>query len=1583
MAVDSIHKVSKVSEDGEEVKVEGVPLPGLADLPHPCDNASWWDYMMFNWPRPLITLGASRLLTMEDLPPVSMHDDVVALNKDLTRHWKREYREKGEAANLYMPLFWTFWRNNWHTGIWLLLESAMRVAQALVLGQLIRWFLGDANSSNELMNSGYFLSFLIVLMGMAVTLLHHHAFYIAWRLGLQLRMTLSSVIYDKATNLSLRALSKVSLGHVLNLSSQDIEGFQLMGCFLHFTYQPVVESLAVLYFGIREIGWSFLAGFALILLLIPMQKVFSVKLTQTRRLTSKHTDKRIKLVNQALTGARLMKINGWENVFAELIEDARKSEVGSLLITSTMRGLNEAIFFAAPVIIACVTFITYVKLGNNLSTSKIFVVLSYYNITQFSMTKFFALAVQATSESSVAMGRIANFMKTEDDDENENHSNGAGAGAGAGAGPGEEAGEGDSLLNQGQKLRKLVQPDVTKGINVQGLCATWDAKVRDAAAADNNHNNHDNAETPALAADVENVLQDINLEVNPGELAVVVGPVGCSKTSLLMAIMGELKSTKGTIEIRGQSLDGISRGGAFNGNASVDAAAIAGGATTSAAGTTGKVPDGTATFAYAAQEPWIMSNTLRNNVLFGLCFDKEWYNAVVKACSLEQDLLELPNGDQTMIGDKGVNLSGGQKARVGLARALYTKAHVLLLDDPLSAVDSHVGFHLFHQAVCNSELFEGQGSPKKTVILVTHQTQFLSAAEVSQVLVMDKGSVVASGPYADLVKSGKLEFVGTGQSMEEYGRSHSKSVDATTLPTTTTAAATAAAATTHKEGDMGSPEASSDDLARLLEEEVSKGAAAAVDASGVVVAVPADASTGAASGTEKENVNEIRAGPASLIVAEEKTSGVVQRSTFLAYGESMGGLVMCSILVVVMSIPQALSITCNYWLALWSRQDFAEQQGTYYMNIYIILVVLCVSASLLRAIMFFKRSLYASQTMHNNMLHVVLRAPVSFFDSNPIGRIINRFSKDTTLIDDNLPGTLYDFFQCTLMVVGAVVVVCSGSPVIFVALLPLVWYFHSLRSYFLQTSREIKRIEALSRSPVFSHLSETLDGLVTIRALNRKQIFLDMHKLLVNNNCRAFFAFIATSRWLGFRLDVIATVLLMVSTFGAVACAEAELAVDPNLLAVGIMYVIQLTGLFQWCVRQSTEVESQFVSVERVLGFTRLPSEPALHGPANVDRLEDNISSITDKDAVAVPSVAASNDEDYCAGVHVPTPTVRSIKEWRPEWPEKGEVVAYKLTNSYRADLPPVLRDVSFTIKPGSRVGVVGRTGAGKSTLVGAFLRLVDATSGSIYIDGLDIQQVGLHDLRPRISVIPQTPFLFSGTVRKNLDPWDKYTDTMIWDAVRSVGLTDVVMGKGEKARVVAEADSAAEQQHEAFNNLEAVVEEAGMNFSTGERQLLCLARAILQNNKILVMDEATANIDLDTDIKVQDAIYENFSKRGTTVITIAHRLHTVIENDQILVLARGKLVENGHPHLLLKAYFGEPSEEGGAPVSADNVSGVKPPRHSLASLVKQTGADMCLKLRRLAMKAHASKGQQQQPTEEIGKGGSGAVAPLEVEAGK
>jgi len=359
--------MSTNSHDYEQVGVgvakgsDGTDID-ICDLPNSCDVSSWWSYILFNWPGPLVKMGASKNLQLKDLPRVSVHDDARKTGARLMANWKAQVQKHGkEKASMWVAMAQTFWKQHWFGGLLLITESIARIFQAVVLGKLIRYFLGEYDDSTRLLDNGYFMSLELVLCGIFVMMIHHHAFYLAWRSGLQMRVALTGVIYDKAVNLSLRSLADVGIGHVVNLSAQDVEGFQLFGCFLHFLYQPVIEAGMILYFGIREIGTSFLAGFAIILLLIPLQALFSQLMSAARRKTSDFTDERVKLINQALTGARLMKINGWENVFKSLIETVRGKEINAIMKSQVMRGLNEAIFFAAPVMIAFITFTVFTK----------------------------------------------------------------------------------------------------------------------------------------------------------------------------------------------------------------------------------------------------------------------------------------------------------------------------------------------------------------------------------------------------------------------------------------------------------------------------------------------------------------------------------------------------------------------------------------------------------------------------------------------------------------------------------------------------------------------------------------------------------------------------------------------------------------------------------------------------------------------------------------------------------------------------------------------------------------------------------------------------------------------------------------------------------------------------------------------------------------------------------------------------------------------------------------------------------------------------------------------------------------------
>ena len=1267
--------------------------------PNPYDTAGLWDFLFFGWPGPLVRLGNTKVLEQEDLPDVSKDDDVKTLGRHLSASWQAELRRKGQAPSLTRALFKTHVLGNWFVGAILIAESALRIYQAQILGRLITFLLASQGDPwlmvDSVYNNGYFLCFLLILLGAAVAFAHHHAFFHAWRLGMQLRGALTTIIYDKSIRLSLASMASISVGHIVNLTAQDVESFQICGCFVHFAYTPLLEALAVLYFGIAEIGVSFVAGFACIILLVPLQKVFSAQLHKSKSSTSRHTDERLKVLNQALNGVRLMKISGWEDVFIRIIEEARKREVAALLYTNIMRGLNEAIFFAMPIMIACFTFVTFVRLGGTLSTAKIFIVLTYFNIVQFSMTKFFSMSIAALTECHVAIRRIERLL----------------------------------LLPEVQiQQRQQQQQDYGVALEFDNFSASWtgmassssppqgeDVPILDKkpvnATATEDEGEVLELTSPQAQPSPAIVLQDVHLSVKRGELLVVVGAVGCGKSSMLLAALGELPAQSGSVRV---GVEGI---------------------------------------AYCAQTPFILSSTLQDNILFNRPMDRERYQRVLQQCALLTDLELFVHGDMTVIGDKGINLSGGQRARVCLARAMYARdLDLFLLDDPLSAVDTHVGALLFDEAIC---FLVQQG---KTVVLATHQVQYLKSPNVSRVAVMDQGRIVACGPYSEVVA---LEAVGSllQEASASVSASTHDSADASLDLGDIAVVDTAAAIAVEEEEEEvvmeDETKASTDTRLRRR----SSSAAASLDAG------KAQLPTSAA----KKN-NDI----AGITAQEDKESGSVGVDTYREYCRSLGGGWIVFYLTAIMAAAQVLSILANYWLSYWSKFSFADQQQDSFINAYVGIVVAAVFVSVLRAVLVFAACIRASHTLHNKLLRSVICTKILFFDSNPIGRILNRFAKDVAFTDDLLPSTLYDCVQCVMMCMGGVLVVCAAVPYIFISLVPLIVFFVRLRAYFINTSREVKRLESLSRSPVFSHLSESLDGVVTIRAYCQVGQFQATNKELLNTNVRGYFVFVAIARWLGFNLDATVIGLLCASTFGAVLAKNYNAGINNAAISVGIMYIIQLTGLFQWAVRQTAEVESLMVSVERILGYSRLEPEGVLHVPGAVDS----------------------------------------------SWPASGRIEAKGLSASYRSDLPPVLKDVSFVLEPGMRVGIVGRSGCGKSTLVSTLLRLVDITGGSLSIDGVDITTMGLHDLRPKISVIQQTPFLFSGTVRQNLDPWSRYTDAEIWAALDCVCLK-VLVGRFDLG-------------------LEHAIEEGGQNFSTGERQLMCLARAILQRNKILIMDEAT-----------------------------------------------------------------------------------------------------------------------------------------------
>ncbi|KAL6423795.1 hypothetical protein ACFW04_010336 [Cataglyphis niger] len=713
---------------------------------------------------------------------------------------------------------------------------------------------------------------------------------------------------------------------------------------------------------------------------------------------------------------------------------------------------------------------------------------------------------------------------------------------------------------------------------------------------------------------IMSTLHNINIEIGTGKLYVIVGSTGSGKSSFLQAILGELEPSHGQIYINGK-------------------------------------------ISYASQEPWLFADTVRNNILFDQPYNKDKYQRVVKICALVRDFAQLPYGDKTFVGERGTALSGGQRARINLARAVYRDANIYLFDDPLSAVDTNVGRHLFDECINNY-------LQNKTRILVTHQLQYLKQCDY--IIILNNAKIMDMDFY----------FLDTNTALWIYG-----------------------------------------------------------------------------------------------------------------------GFLTISVVMT----------TC-------------------------------------RNLIFYKICMNASKNLHNFMFSCLLKAPMSFFDNNPSGRILNRFSKDIGTVDEILPRTTIEAIQIFVVMIGILIqVLIINWWIIFPTIIMGILY-NEIKKIYIPTAQTIKRLEGNAKSPVFSHVNSTLSGLTTIRSAGAQEIVrkqFDEHQDL---HTSTYSLIVTTSTMFGFALDMVTIGFIAFVTFSFVVLNNEN--TFAGNVGLAISQVLILCGMMQYGIRQTAETITQMTSVERILQFTELEKESPFE------------SNPTDKP----PS----------------------------NWPVKGEIKFDRVSLQYAKSEPPVLKSLSFIIEPGMKIGIVGRTGAGKSSLISALFHMTKF-DGDIYIDKVNTKKIGLHDLRNKISIIPQEPMLFSATLRDNLDPFRKFHDADLWSALEEVQLKDAIA------------------------SLNHGIEHSGSNLSAGQRQLICLARAILQDNRILVLDEATANVDPTTDALIQTTIRNKF--KACTVLTIAHRLNTIMDSDKVLLMDHGQMLEFDHPYILLqneKSHFSAMVQETG-----------------------------------------------------------------------
>ncbi|XP_024945247.1 multidrug resistance-associated protein 7 isoform X2 [Cephus cinctus] len=831
-------------------------------------------------------------------------------------------------------------------------------------------------------------------------------------------------------------------------------------------------------------------------------------------------------------------------------------------------------------------------------------------------------------------------------------------------------------------------------------------------------------------------LRNLNVTVKKGQLVGIMGKVGSGKSLFLDAILAEITKDSGIMAI-------------------------------------GNLEKG---FGYVKQTPWLQRGTIRDNILFGKAYDHNKYKLILKACALTDDLNALPKRDLAIIGEAGNTLSGGQKTRITLARAVYADKDIYLLDDILATLDVKVARHVFQNVVLGL-------LKNKTRIICTHQTQYLIHTDL--VIEMSKGKIVRHGKPSDVLRD-----------LEDY---------------------------------LLSTESMDSDLVVTSMKDSSK--------------------------EELDDLNESETDP--MFEQEFAEKGNVQFNVYACYVFAVGRYLAISILLSMILMQISRNIT-DLWLSYWVThgnmsvnstdmpdslkleyfpKDLSGDNINYYLTIYGILAALNTFFTLIRAFMFAYGGIQAAILMHKQLLKTVVRAANTFFDIQPLGRILNRFSSDTYTIDDSLPFIANILFAQFLGLVGSIVITAYGLPWIFLILAPLVPIYHWIQNHYRLTSRELKRLSSIALSPVYTHFNETLQGLSSIRAFRAVPRFKRENELFLEASQKTQFASVAASQWLALRLQFIGVALLAGVCVMAVLQHQYDIA-NPGLIGLAITYTLSVTVLLSGVVNAFTETERELIAVERVKEYLEnTPTE----------------------------STSSGNSPPYA-------------------WPSQGVIEFREVVLKYRDHLVPALKGISFTTRPAEKIGIVGRTGAGKSSILASLFRMTEVTSGEILIDSVNIQNLRLNALRSRLTIIPQSPFLFSGTVRENIDPLDQYPDSQIYKALEKCNVHNLVYRMG---------------------GLGASLEEGGSNLSAGQKQLFCLVRAVLHSTKILCIDEATANVDQETDKSIQTTIKSSF--RSATVITIAHRIRTIMHCDRVLVMGDGKILEFDEPDLLLQdtnSYF-------------------------------------------------------------------------------
>lgn len=1307
----------------------------------------------FFWMIPAFFNGNRRDLEEYDLIAAkSIYDSKITGDK-LERVWyEEEFRAKaaGKKPSFTKALIKAFGWSYLPGGLMQLAAEAIRTGTPLLFAQLLNYW--QVDSTMTVQTASYYAGG-VILANWLAAFCNHHGNLFCQQFGMKLRIATSSLMFRKVMVMSNGALGGTTVGKIVNILSNDLLRFDLALLFLHYVWIIPLQFAAVMYLGYMQAGHSAFVGLAALLIIaIPIQSGLSRLIAKVRFRTAEKTDDRVKTMSEVINGIQVIKMYAWELPFQKVISKKRGSELKEVRIATILKTVFLGFMMFTERTALFVAILVYILLGNPMSASVIYPLQQFMNTASIKVTLILPLVLSFTAEMRVTLRRVEEFLAFED--------------------------RADLVASQPGTQLHFPRRKSERPVSALSYRLTTDDFL-DPANGFVPHDKKFNRSVSQLddvAVDIRDVsaswtndpnfqaLKNITLRIRKGKLCAVIGSVGCGKSSFLQLLLKELSASSGSVSIYGS-------------------------------------------LSYACQEAWLFPATVRDNILFGLPYIASKYKTVCKVCALEKDFKQFPFSDQTLVGERGVSLSGGQRARINLARAVYREADIYLLDDPLSAVDANVGRQLFEG--CINGYLRG-----RTRVLVTHQIHFLKAAD-----------------YIIILNEGKIENMGTFQELMKSSRDLTRFLSEDK----------------EKDKDSVSLSTKSEDKSNVVKRSISRV-------------------------SEAEEQPEFKA---QVAVAEERQSGSLRLEVIAAY--FLTGNSVCYVLftVGVVLAATAAAASADYWVSEWTNEmarheaeagvdsdgGLDEQVGRFTTRQYLIvhgsIIAVLILLVNVRVLPFVQLCIASSRKLHNKMFSVMLRGIMRFFDTSSSGRILNRFTKDIGAVDEILPRTLLDVFQI-YSTLGAILTL--NAIALYWTLIPsavLIVIFGIFVKIYLNAAQGIKRLEGTTKSPVFGLVTSSLNGISTIRSCGAQKKLIEDFDRHQNLHTAAWNGFLGGGATFGFYLDSLCCIYLATIIFvflyvdfgGAIEIGSVGLAVTQSLM---------LTMMLQHGARMLVEFLAQLTSVERVLEYTRIDTETNLFEG------------------------------------QVPTPNM---------WPSQGRIVFQNVNMRYAPDEAPTLKNLNITVESGWKVGVVGRTGAGKSSLISALFRFA-FLDGTITIDGLDTSLIARQDLRTKISIIPQEPVLFSATIRYNLDPFNVYSDDDLWRALEQVDMKS------------------------AIPSLDFLVTEGGSNFSVGQRQLMCLARAVLRSNKILIMDEATANVDPQTDNFIQKTIRSKFA--SCTVLTIAHRLNTIMDSDRVLVMDSGVVAEFDYPYHLLSD-----------------------PNSRLSSMVRETGDSNMARLFQIAKDAY------------------------------